>query len=68
VADDTARIRADIDKTRAELGDTVEALATELSPRTRWQRALDALREDPRPVAGAAAALLLVLMLLRRRH
>jgi hypothetical protein len=68
VADDTARIRADIDKTRAELGDTVEALATELSPRTRWQRALDALREDPRPVAGVAAALLLVLMLLRRRH
>ena len=78
---DPARIRADIEQTREDLGDTVEALATELDPRTQaarkagvarerartqWERVRQAVRDDPRP-AIAAGALLLLLMLRRRR-
>jgi phage shock protein A len=78
---DAARIRSDIEQTREELGDTVQALATELDPRTqaarkaadardrartRWERVRQALQDDPRP-AIAAGALLLLLMLRRRR-
>jgi MYXO-CTERM domain-containing protein len=67
VADETARIRSDIEQTRQELGQTAEALATELDPRTRWQRLLDRVRQDPRPLAGVGAAVLLLLVLRRRR-
>lgn len=75
MTDQTARIRADIEQTRAEMGDTVEALATELSPRTQAERAQErlrevvhGLREDPRPLAAPAAALVLLLLLKRRRR
>jgi MYXO-CTERM domain-containing protein len=67
VADDVARIRADIEQTREDLGDTVEALAAELNPRTRSQRALDGLREDPRPLAVPVVLLVLVWLVRRRR-
>jgi hypothetical protein len=81
MADETDRIRADIEQTRGELGETVQALATELDPRThagraagdvrqkartQWQRIEQAVRSDPRP-AIAAGALLVVLMLRRRK-
>jgi MYXO-CTERM domain-containing protein len=83
MADDTARLRAEVESTRAELGETVEALATELSPRTQaqrkadqakdkarthWQRVQEAVQEDPRRAAGAGVAVVLLLVLRRRRR
>jgi MYXO-CTERM domain-containing protein len=82
VVDDTARIRADIEETREELGETARALAEELDPRTRarqaagdagdkargaLQRLTAAAREDPRPFAAVAAILVLALVRRRRR-
>jgi hypothetical protein len=82
VVDDTARIRADIEDTREELGETARALAGELDPRNRARRVardagdqtrerlrrlMAAGREDPRPFAAVAALLLVVLVRYRRR-
>jgi hypothetical protein len=78
---DTARIRADIEQTRESLGDTAQALATELDPRTQatrkaddvrervraqWERVRQAVQDDPRPAIAAGAVLLLVLLHRRR--
>ena len=82
MVDDTARIRSDIEETRDELGQTARALAGQLNPRARANRAAEdargraraqlerlvvAVREDPRLVAPAAG-ILLVVLLRRRRH
>ena len=67
---------ADIDRTRAELARTIDAISDRVSPRKNVQRATDRLRErasqiDP-VMAGAAAAAVVVgvtvLLLLRRRR
>jgi hypothetical protein len=66
---------ADIDRTRAELARTIDAISDRVSPKKNVERAADQLRErasriDP-VVAGAAAAAVVigvtVLLLLRRR-
>ena len=66
---------ADIDRTRAELARTIDAISDRVSPKKNVQRATDRLRErvsqiDP-VMAGAAAAAVVVgvsvLLLLRRR-
>jgi Protein of unknown function (DUF3618) len=66
---------ADIDRTRAELARTIDAISDRVSPKKNVQRAADRLRErasqiDP-VMAGAAAAAAVVgvtvLLLLRRR-
>ncbi len=82
MVDDTARIRADIEETREELGETARALAEELDPRTRarqaagdagdkargaLQRLTAAAREDPRPFASVSEILVLALVRRRRR-
>jgi hypothetical protein len=67
---------ADIDRTRAELARTIDAISDRVSPKKNVQRAADRLRErasqiDP-VMAGAAAAAVVVgvtvLVLLRRRR
>jgi hypothetical protein len=67
---------ADIDRTRAELARTIDAIADRVSPRKNVDRALDQIRRrasqiDP-IVAGAAAAAVAVgvtaLILWRRRR
>jgi anti-sigma factor RsiW len=66
---------ADIDRTRAELARTIDAISDRLSPRNNVRRATDQLRErisqiDPRLAAGAAAAVVVVgvaYLVLRRR-
>jgi hypothetical protein len=67
---------ADIDRTRAELARTIDAISDRVSPKKNIERAKDQLRErasriDP-VVAGAAAAVVVVgmtvLLLLRRRR
>ena len=66
---------ADIDRTRAELARTIDAISDRVSPKKNVQRATDQIRErisriDPL-VAGAAAAAVVVsvtvLFLVRRR-
>jgi hypothetical protein len=66
---------ADIDRTRAELARTIDAISDRLSPRNNVHRATDRIRErvsqvDPR-LAGAAAAAVVVVaaayVVLRRR-
>jgi len=73
---DQETLVADIDRTRADLARTIDAISDRVSPRKNAQRAADRLRErvsqvDP-VIAGAAAAVVVVgvtvLILLRRRN
>ena len=66
---------ADIDRTRAELARTIDAISDRVSPKKNVQRALDEVRQrasqvDPL-IAGAAATAVLVsvtvIFLVRRR-
>jgi hypothetical protein len=66
---------ADIDRTRAELAATIDAISDRMSPKKNARRALDQVRQraaqvDPRLAGGAAAALavgVVVLVVWRRR-
>jgi len=74
---DQATLMADIDRTRAELARTIDAISDRVSPRRNVQRAAGELRErasqiDPVIVGAAVAAAVLVggvavLLLVRRR-
>lgn len=72
---DQDELVADIDRTRAELARTIDAIADRVSPQKNLSRALEQMRQrvsqvDPL-VAGAAAAAVLVsvtvVFLVRRR-
>ncbi len=66
---------ADIDRTRAELAATIDAISDRVSPKKNARRALDQVREraariDPALAGGVAAAVavgVVVLVLWRRR-
>ena len=66
---------ADIDRTRAELARTIDAISDRLSPKNNVRRAADRIRErisqvDPRIAGGAAVAVVVVgaaYLVLRRR-
>ena len=66
---------ADIDRTRAELARTIDAISDRVSPKKNVQRVTEQLRErasqiDPVMAAAAAGAVVIgvtVLLLLRRR-
>jgi Protein of unknown function (DUF3618) len=73
---DPDKLVADIDRTRAQLVSTIDAISDRVSPKKNVQRALEQVRQrvsqiDP-VVAGAAAAAvavgLTVLILVRRRN
>ena len=72
---DQKTLVADIDRTRAELARTIDAISDRVSPKRNVQRAADRLRErisqiDP-VMAGAAAAVVVVgvtVLFLARRH
>ena len=67
---------ADIDRTRAELARTIDAIADRVSPKKNVNRAVDQIRQrasqiDPIMVGVAAAVVVLsltALVLLRRRR
>jgi Protein of unknown function (DUF3618) len=72
---DQETLVADIDRTRAQLARTIDAISDRVSPRKNVERAADRLRErasriDP-VMAGAVAAAVVVgvtvLVMLRRR-
>ena len=72
---DQGTLVADIDRTRAELARTIDAISDRVSPKRNVQRATDRLRErasqvNPIVVGAAAAAVVVgatVLVLWRRR-
>lgn len=72
--DDREQLERQIEETRAELADTVEALAYKADVKARAQDRLTELREDPRAArfgAVGAAALVgvgLLVWLVRRRR
>jgi hypothetical protein len=67
---------ADIDRTRAELARTIDAIADRVNPRKNVDRAVDQIRQrasqiDPIMAGAAAAAVVVALtafVLLRRRR
>jgi LPXTG-motif cell wall-anchored protein len=67
---------ADIDRTRAELARTIDAISDRVSPKKNINRAVEQIRQrasqiDPLVAGGAAAAVLVGLtafVLLRRRR
>ena len=74
---DQETLVADIDRTRAELARTIDAISDRVSPKKNIDRARDQLRErvveiDPIMVGAAAAAIVvgvtLLLLLRRRKH
>ena len=74
---DQKTLMADIDRTRAQLARTIDAISDRVSPRRNVERAADELREragqiDPVMIGAAVAAVvvgvgLTVLFLVRRR-
>jgi hypothetical protein len=73
---DEGALVADIDRTRAELARTIDAIADRVSPKKNARRAVDQLRErvsqiDPVMAGAAAGAMVIgvaVLILWRRRR
>jgi hypothetical protein len=67
---------ADIDRTRAELARTIDAIADRVSPKKNVHRVMDQVRQrasqiDPLMAGGAAAAVVIgvtALFLVRRRR
>ena len=75
---DEGTLVADIDRTRAELARTIDAISDRVSPRRNVERAADEFRErageiDPVMVGAAVAAVVVgvgvaILLLVRRRR
>jgi len=64
-------LRSDIERTREDMAQTLDAIGDRISPRLQAQRQVDRLRDsgiEPKQVAMAAAVLFLGLFLLRRRR
>jgi Protein of unknown function (DUF3618) len=58
----------DIEKTRAELADAIDAIATRMNPKRVAARGADALSTAPGTLAAVAVFVVLVVFMLRRRH
>src|ERR687897_1592276 len=74
--DEVAASRAEVEQTRAEMGETIDSLQEKLEPsnlkqqattvaRTRASELLEAIRNNPTPVALGALALVGLLVLVR---
>lgn len=66
-----AELRANIERTRRELGETVEALAQRADVMTQAKEKVEEIRtqarDNPVPVGAGVGAALVVLWLMRRR-
>lgn len=69
---DAEEIRDDIERTREDMAETLDAIGDRISPRLQAERQMDRLRQrgiEPKQIAMAAAGLLVGLLLIRRwRH
>jgi hypothetical protein len=75
--DTIAEVRAEVERTREELGETVEALAHKADVKARAREKVEEVkahaveagggRIPPLAIAGAAAGLLVLVLVLRRR-
>jgi Protein of unknown function (DUF3618) len=74
--DEVAASRAEVEQTRAEMGETIDSIQQKLEPgnlkqqattvaRTRASELLEAIRNNPKPVALGALALVGLLLLVR---
>ena len=66
---DAAEIRDDIERTREDMAETLDAIGDRISPRLQAERQMDRLRQrgiEPKQFAMAAAGLLVGLLLIRR--
>lgn len=64
----TEQIRNDIDQHRAELADTVEALASKLDVKARATEKIAPAKPYALPAAGVLAALIAALLIVKRRR
>ena len=63
-------LRQDIERTREDMAQTLDAIGEKVSPRLQAERQVERLRQsgiEPQRIALAAAGLMLVLVLMRRR-
>jgi Protein of unknown function (DUF3618) len=58
----------DIEKTRSELADAIDAIATRVNPKRVAARGADALPTSPGALAAVTVFVVLVVFLMRRRH
>lgn len=64
-------LRQDIEQTREDMAETLDAIGDRISPRLQAERQMDRLRQrgiEPKQLALAAGALLAGLLLIRRRR
>jgi uncharacterized protein DUF3618 len=65
-------LREDIERTRQDMAETLDAIGDKVSPRLQAERQMERLRQrgiEPKQVAMAAAALLIAFLVIRRgRH
>ena len=64
-------LRKDIERTREDMAETLDAIGDRISPRLQAERQMDRLRRrgiEPKQIAMAAAALLMGLLFIRRRR
>jgi MYXO-CTERM domain-containing protein len=64
-------LREDIERTREDMAETLDAIGDRISPRLQAERQMERLRRrgiEPKQIAMAAAALLMGLLFIRRRR
>ena len=64
-------LRQDIEHTREDMAETLDAIGERISPRLQAERQVERLRQsgiEPQRMAMAAAGLMLFLLLMRRRR
>jgi hypothetical protein len=68
---DAEEIREEIERTRADMASTLDAIGDRVSPRLQAERQMERLRQkgiEPKQLAMAAGALLFALLVIRRRR
>jgi hypothetical protein len=64
-------LRQDIERTREDMAQTLDAIGERISPRLQAERQVERLRQsgiEPQRLAMAAAGLMFLMMLMRRRR